>query len=200
MKHLAILLFWGGVLAGGISCTNKVQDNKINNGAFFSLTDVLSGQSKYLEKLNLTVNRQSEINGKREEVFFKPDSSFWNKEFKIFEAADIDKPSLWDRYRINKSDSAGLQIVNYSAINPRLGGTVFLSAVRDTEGNLLDLAIRVKDKNLIYRSERLLNMKFQPYPSAGKYLLMEYTVTGYQKIILRKKIEYAIHVTLDRVN
>lgn len=197
MKRFSASLFPGLFLLAMVSCRERIENNVLNKQRFFSLTDLISEQTRYLDNLKVTVNRQSEINGERDEVFFKADSAFWSKEFGIFSSADINKPSLLDRYKIIESDSSGLHFIKYSATEPGINGTAFLSVGRDAEGKIGEINLRVQEKNLIYHSERNMLMNFQANPLSGKNIIKDYRISGYQKIILRKKIQYEIKVSID---
>ena len=166
----------------------------------FNLEEVINNQIYDLKRSDITVNKITEINGKREEVFFKPDSAFWNRELEVFSPADIGKPSMRDRYTISESDTLGYHITRYSSMDPKINGTLFLSVSKDLSGLYNEIMIQQRESNFLYQSQRNLRLKFTDNPSLGIYTLKSYGIKGYQKIIFRRPVKYEVDVQLQRTD
>lgn len=178
------------------ACIRK-PDNNITNRTLFSLDSLINKQEHYLKNRNVTIHRDSRINGKQDKVTFSPDTAFWKNELGVISSADIGKPSLYDRYKIGKSDSAGLSITEYEALDPAVNGTVLMKIGRDRAGNIVQIDVRQQDKSLIFRSGRYMNLGFEHDTISDKYILKHYRVSGFQKMILRKKVVYDLDVSLN---
>ena len=162
----------------------------------FSLDSLVKSQEKYLKGMDITVNRSSGINSDHNQVTFRPDTSFWNKELGIFSAADIGKPSLYGRYQVEKSDSSGLTVTNYKAIDPAINGTTFMSVARDSLNRIVRIMVVQQEKNPIFRRSRNMILNFRNAPSTGHNIISGYNVEGFQKMLLRKKTGYFVDVNL----
>ena len=164
----------------------------------FSLDSLVKSQEKYLKRMDVTVIRNSEINSNHNEITFSPDTSFWDKELGIFSSADIGKPSLYSRYRIEKSDSTGLMYTNYIAIDPAINGTTLMAVGRDSSDRIVRIMVLQQEKNKIFRRRRNMILNFRDDPSAGYNIISGYHVKGYQKMLLRKRTDYTVTVQLKR--
>ena len=162
----------------------------------FSLDSLVKSQEKYLKRMDVTVIRNSGINSDHNEVTFSPDTSFWNKEFGIFSSADIGKPSLYSRYKIEKSDSSGLMYTNYIAVDPAINGTTFMSVVRDSLNRIIRIKVIQQEKNLIFHRSRNMILNFKNDPTTEHNIISGYNVYGYQKMLLRKQTDYFVDVKL----
>ncbi len=197
MQHRLFYAVAGLVLSVTVSCIRKPENNALVDNNLFNLDSLITGQIQSLKKLNVTVDRESNMNGNSDKVNFKPDTAFWHKEFEIFIAADIDKPALSGMYSISRSDSAGINFVNYNSINPKIDGTSRLSIGRDSAGRIVKVIIIEQNRSLIFRGIRNMVMNLQYNKAIGKNIISGYRVFGYQKIILRKKVNYNINVSLN---
>jgi hypothetical protein len=162
----------------------------------FSLDSLIASQEVFLKKMDVTVIRDAGVNDSHDNVSFRPDTSFWDKELGIFSAADIGKPSLYSRYRIEKSDSSGLLFTNYLTVDPEIDGTSFLSVARDSAGHTVRIEINQQEKNYIFRRKRNMILNFRNDPASGYNILSGYKVTGYQKMLLKKSVNYNLNVLL----
>lgn len=164
----------------------------------FSLDSLIKSQEKYLKNMNVTVKRNSEINSEHSEVTFSPDTSFWDKEFGIFSAADIGKPSLYSRYRVEKSDSSELQYTNYFAVDPAINGTTLMSVGRDSLNRIVMIRVVQQNKNPVFHRKRNMILNFRNAPSLNHNIISGYHVEGYQKMLFRKRTDYKVNVQLKR--
>jgi hypothetical protein len=179
-----------------MSCGDKTGSNKPIRPVIFSIKTLINDQVKELKRMDFTIDKITLINDKKEEIFFKPDSGFWNREFEIFLTADIGKPSMRDRYNTHESDSAGYHLINYESLDPATGGTKFMTLYMDSLGILKEIKILYQEYNFMYQSNRILRMKFSRASSLRGNIINFYGINGYQKIIFRDPMRYEIEANL----
>ncbi len=183
-----------------VSCGEKPKTRNNTQNVLFSLDSLFQGQVREMKGRSLGVSRISEINGRQDSVYFRPDTAFWRKEFSVITAADIGKPSLYDRYRKSETDSSGRKSMIYTALDPKINGTSYMSVSRDDSGNIFRIQIHEQEKGLIYRSSRIIVLDFRNDPGRRTVLLSRYSIRGTQKIFLRKKVNYRIRVIINPLN
>ena len=146
-----VLLAAAGLLAVG--CVNAVEDvdPRADSPRFFSLTEFVATQDSVLAGRGLT--KTVTVDGAAETR--RAESVDWAEELAPFSQSDIDRPALWDRYRVDTTTRGGGRVVTYTALGDgeftrRIaverdgGGAVvrieidngFESAVADTEQRL----------------------------------------------------------------
>jgi hypothetical protein len=180
-----------------ISCQEKARMNQPVRTAIFSVKTLIDEQVKELKSWNFTIDKTTLINGKKEEIFFNPDTAFWTKEFEIFATADIGKPSMRDRFILQESDSSGYHYVKYEAVDPDINGTRSLLLCLDSAGTLKGITILHQEDNFIYQSNRILRMNFSRDLLPHGNLLTMYSIKGYQKIIFRDPVNYEIEAKVN---
>ena len=186
----------GFILLGLASCMQRPEKRSETGRTLFSLDSLVQSQEKYLKSMDVTVLRKSGINSDSDVVTFRPDTSFWKNEMSIFSAADIGKPSLYNRYRMETTDSSGLLYTNYEAIDPAINGTTLMSVGRDGSGRIVRIHVIQQEKNFIFKRRRNMNLDFSQAPLSRYNILSGYRVTGFQKMLLRKRTDYRVTVQL----
>jgi hypothetical protein len=116
MYRLTSIIF---ILIGFLSCSTKEINSNPSKVTFFSLVDFVSGEKKKLVREKTTLVKILQLNGKRDTLFLnRPDFEI---ELDVFIKADINKPALSDKYRIDTILQKGklLKII-YSSKDKRL--------------------------------------------------------------------------------
>ncbi|HLF35881.1 MAG TPA: hypothetical protein VI583_16675 [Cyclobacteriaceae bacterium] len=185
------------VLILSISCDSPSVNNLPVAGGLFDLPGFIREQADSLKKHDVIVTKSAWIDDRKEDVVFTADSTFWEREFGVVVSADISRPALRDRYRIIESDSAGYSLIHYQAIEPEANGIMSMRITRDDQGNISAIDVSEQDNNFLYHNRRVLHLKFNGKDMSFPGLLGDYTISGFQKVILGKEVSYRIHARLE---
>jgi hypothetical protein len=184
------------VLIISFSCGKPSVKNLSGEGGLFDLPGFIREQSDSFKKHDVTVTKSAWIDDRREEIVFTADTTFWEREFGVIVSADISRPALRDRYRTIVLDSAGYVLTHYQAIEPEINGIVSMRITRDDQGYISAIDVSEQDNNFLYHNRRVLNLKFNGQDMKYPGLLGDYTISGFQKVILGKEVRYRIHAHL----
>ncbi len=190
-----ILLGW--LLITVFSC-NEVKLNVIpGKPGLFNLPVFMREQTDLLKNLDVTVSKTTWINDKPDEVFFRADTGYWRRDFDLISSTDISQPGLYDRYRTLTADSSGFSVTIYDALDHKINGTSYMRIIRDGSGKIRNIEIHQQDNNFLYHNHRIMNLWFEDSQGRFPGILEEYSISGAQKIVLRKEVRYKISVALD---
>lgn len=161
---------------------------------YFDLENLVSQQIQILNKYNPVLFKKATINGVDEEENKRLDSATWASELNIFLEADINKPRLSGNYIkevINEEDKT---IITYKAKDTEKVQVSFLKIIYHID-NLIRIESLFSEKNLLYNTHRNLLMNFKE-DNQGETLLIDYQISGQQKMILKDTIHYKIESRL----
>src|SRR5690606_32680428 len=139
------------------------------------------------------------VNGTREEQKIdESDSLFWVRTLSLVNKADINQPALQGVY--SEKDSVinatkYLKLKSYYPQQKQHTNVLYLNVYYDSDSTLSDiryLEALVRDKNLLYFTERKMKLSFEDYQ--GKTRLKQYEVFGKQKIIFGDTIHFTTTV------
>lgn len=153
---------------------------------YFALEHFIQGQIKQLDTLQLFIEKVVELDGKTETIQIKTDSAVLAKEFQFWIEADINKPVNQDAFHIAEKEVEGLQLITYTPKEDTKQTIKKMEIYRD-EHFIKSIKIHYESENTIYFSERKLLMTFNNHG-----VLEEYSIKGYQKMILKTPVVYQI--------
>lgn len=168
---------------------DKVQ--KINQ--YFDLETLVRDQINILSTNKVTVRKEMELDGQKEIVQIKADSTLLTKEFQFWINANINKPANTDVFQILERIENGFEVTAYIPKNEAEQSVKLMEIFR--EGSTLKkIEILFEEENSIYFSERRLSMTF-----GASGILTEYMVKGYQKMILKTPVSYQIRGIISEI-
>lgn len=111
-------------LALAVGCVDAVEevDPRAESPRFFSLSAFVASQDSLLAGRGLT--KTVTVDGASETR--RADAVDWAEELAPFAQSDIDRPALWDRYRVDSAATDGGRAVTYTA----LGEEAFTRRIR----------------------------------------------------------------------
>ncbi|GEM_PF-1469597 len=195
MRFLSTILF----LFSFTSCdyTNQVSE-ELNQEPYFDLTGLVERQLAHLDSLRPSVEITATINDQQEVEAMQKDSTDWVETLKLFSEASINRPVLQGRYQVKDStDQAnGWNIRIYRAQQPADVEIPYLAVYyQDTLQNVRKIETVFLEKNVLYRTERRMEMQLSPTELGP--LLTKYQSSGTQKMIFRDSVHYRVEATLE---
>ncbi|MDQ3393465.1 MAG: hypothetical protein M3512_05055 [Bacteroidota bacterium] len=154
------------------------------------MENLVSQQVQALNRTNPQIEKIASMNGVDEKIIKKLDSAGWASEIKIFLEADINKPRLIGNYDKEETIEGNARTVWYHAINPKEVQIEYLKLLYEKE-KLASIESVFKEKNLLYKTRRSIQMNFKEDNQGGP-ILSDYLIIGQQKMILKDTINYKI--------
>ncbi|MEO1055099.1 MAG: hypothetical protein AAFX87_30975 [Bacteroidota bacterium] len=196
MRFFTSLLFLV-VLCLSASCENAIRDTA-KRDFYFDLQSVVDEQIALLSKANPQISKIAKIGDEEEISELTPDQSGWEKEFEIFKAANINKPSLSDVYEVTTENdaSSNLQILIHKpkeGMDPEVK-ELKVFYLNDIE-NLHKIEVVYKKNNQLFESERTLSIEFEEI--ANQFMIKRYSIDGGQDMILTEAKEFSVQVEVN---
>lgn len=186
MRPILILI---GVLVFFSSC-RKVQ--QIDSEQYFSVDQLVDEQIGLFLLQQSALDKLAIINNDSAQVALTPDSLAWNNEFQIIKAMDINKPALIGQYKVEQRDdpNSNLTILSYQARNKNLKIESLEIYYLNSIDNIKYIEIEGRQTNSIFELFKKVNLTFDK--TNDKLMLEEYTVEGYQKMLLQDQVKFYI--------
>jgi hypothetical protein len=185
MRSFLFLLLIMAFIAG---CSNApVQQKK----GFYDLDSLISFQVNQL-KGRYELNKLVEIDGKKEETRFVPDSSQWANELDVFrQIGQVNKAAFRDSYVVNETrdTNSNLTVREISTQGDAPVSLVRLFYLRDIS-DLRRIEATLQEVNPLYVNTRRLTMEFEPANSI--HLVQRYRIEGLQKMVMDDSVRFVI--------
>lgn len=164
------------------SCQSDVKKERINT--YFDISGFFAAESARLKADNTQLEKRiRDKDGIRKS---NETSINWDKELAFFSENDINKPAWKDSYSIQRSIVDSIEILTYTAKNPKLSIREICIRKQLQEG-LIEMRIRKRTTNNLYTSFQTLIYA----PSKG------YFVVGNQNIRLLGTSSYIVNVVFN---
>ena len=185
-----LLLFLCLLTACSISPENQKKRAKIDK--YFDLAGLMQQQIHHLSTASPTIHKKAMIDGQEEAI--ELDSVNWKKELGIFTKADINKPRLLSQYLTSTyTDTGGNRVTQYKNVEEHVSGVIRMKIVEEpTTGKLLSIFIESGEYNTLFTAEVEMQMNFEEKTDTAQ--LTSYSISGYEKVVLRDTMRYAINV------
>ncbi|MFY0687932.1 MAG: hypothetical protein JXQ90_12245 [Cyclobacteriaceae bacterium] len=176
MKRLILLCLTGLVLA----C--EVPDNSNLQSDLPDVKQSVMELTAELVKGNAELKKRANFDGKEEFWQYKPSQEEWEKELEIFHQLNLNKPRYIGAMDIELSD--GMQVYT-----PRPGENIDIVYVSISEDKTQVISGEVKNDNaaIIYTTYNRLKLV------SSESKLLEYEISGFQKIIMSDTSWYQVH-------
>ena len=176
-------LFISGLVISGCE---KETSGKSGPLKYYDIKGLIEKQIQTLEKENISVSKQSELDGEKETKTI--DHINWQKELEPFIQADINKPAYVSSYRVERPDS---NTIVYTLISTdHLLVKKLIIKTDSASKSPVEIKANLGSQNQLYRSEREIIASFLD----GK--LKSYSVEGFQKLATLRKRNFKIEVTV----
>ncbi|HNT49587.1 MAG TPA: hypothetical protein PLM56_04005 [Cyclobacteriaceae bacterium] len=189
------ILFAGIILALAWSCK---QSEVIYDKPYFDFDSLITRQQQALLTANATLTKTVTLDGSTEEITFAIDSVVLTKELDVFKQLDIiNKPGFKGKYKISdgeKDSRSNLTIRRYEALETNTPVPFVLFYYQNEFNRLHKIESAYRENNTLYGTGRNLLLEFDD--ASGSPLLVNYRLTGVQKMILSDTIGFSIEGTL----
>jgi len=185
IKSVVILFSVMAVLAG---CSKKPA---ARIKPFYDVDSLVSGQIKHL-KGKYELSKIVEINGKKEETRFVPDSLQWAGELEIFRQIDqINKTAFDDAYVVSdiRDTNSNLTVREIKSKGNTPVSLVRIFYLRDP-ADLRKIEATLLEENALYVNSRRLTLEFEPAPSV--HLIQRYRIEGTQKMTMDDTVHIVV--------
>lgn len=189
------ILFAGIILALAWSCK---QSEVVYDKPYFDFDSLINRQQQALLTANATLTKTVTLDGSTEEITFAIDSVVLIKELDVFKQLDIiNKPGFKGKYKISdgeKDSRSNLTIRRYEALETNTPVPFVLFYYQNEFNRLYKIESAYRENNTLYGTKRNLLLEFDD--ASGSPLLVNYRLTGVQKMILSDTIGFSIEGTL----
>lgn len=162
--------------------------SEIGREHYFDVAEFLEKQATRLTESGATVRKTVLLNGREERTV--AGAVNWARELAPFEAADLNRPAWRDRYRIDTVRRGEERRVTYVARDEDLPVDRLELLLRGE--HLHELRVDLRNRNVLYDSRRRLEL----FCDSTTHLVRSYGVRGYQKLILRDSVRFAVNARL----
>jgi len=187
MKYVIWALFPFCLVLTG--CSGDAEDeDKIK--AYYDVQSLFVGQPTLLR--NSTFTKKANIDGQSEEKTVAFDSLGWSKELAMFANMDINKAAYVGAYDIEETNAEKGKVISYKRKAGTVSGVVWITVEFDQQNNPLRFSGLFQEQNALYQNERKLSADFAIHN--GRAVLSNYTIKGYQKILMKDTVQYKIEL------
>jgi hypothetical protein len=174
-----------------VMLTSCSQTTRINDRAFYNIDSLVSRQITVVSNRELT--KTAEINGKKDETTFVPDSLQWNNELDIFRQIDqVNKASFRDAYVVSdtKDINSNLTVREIKSTQD-IPVTLLKLYYLGTPVDLRRIEATLQEQNTLYVNKRIMILEFD-----DRQTLDRYSITGHQKMLMDDSVTFSIDGTI----
>lgn len=187
VNGIAVLIFVATLLS---SCVKKPE----SENRYFNVDSLMRAQITLLSHTHAELTRETQLNHKIvTKILNSLDSSGWMKELDEFSQLKvINKPTYTGSFAVEeglKDTKSNLKVKAF--INTKnLPVEYFKLYYLDAPFELRKMEAFYREQNSLYESSRTLTMEFRDV--YNKSMLISYSITGRQKMVLGDSIEFAV--------
>jgi hypothetical protein len=164
-----------------------------NRSNLYSMDSLLRKQSEFLVERTADLTKITSLGYTGDTVKIIPkNSTEWVNELEIFGVIDVlNKPANRDFYKIENypDNKSNLRVKAFTAMED-LPVKYLRLYYHETEEKIRMIEAKYDESNLLYGSNRLFTMKFEPIDDAA--ILTSYEIVGNQKMFLGDSVKYTI--------
>ncbi|GHA65157.1 hypothetical protein [Pontibacter akesuensis] len=189
-KYTSFLL--AGLLLVTAACERPAPPASDKADTYFDLTAYLQEQKRELQANQPMVLKAVATQGQAPEI--KETTAIdWEDELTVFEQVDLNRPSLQEYY--TKQEQVledGSVAVEYTKLPDAEAQVAYLRLRLSPEGRLLQLNARLQDENIIFFSNRSVQLD----ANAQTGDISSYKVEGVQKMVFGDSLRYMVETNL----
>jgi len=175
-----------------VALTSCTQQKIASRERFLNFDSLVDTQLQRLRDHGYELNKSVQIDGKKEDTRFIPDSLQWASELEIFRQLDaVNKASFRDAYEVNdiRDTNSNLTIREIKAQQGAPVSLVKLYYLR-TPADIRRIEATWFEENALYTNTRRMMMEFE---SVGTGLTVNrYRVEGFQKMVMDDSVHFII--------
>ncbi len=172
-------------------CDSSSSGNKVS--AYFDVAGLFAEQAKMME--NIPFRKTASIDKQTEEKTLSFDSLEWTKELSMFINMDINKAVLVGAYEQESIPENKGSTIAYTKKSTIDAGVQSLKIALDNEGKVVGFYGLFEEENALYQNKRELSASFTV--KNGKSHLASYTISGYQKILMKDTVNYQVSAQIN---
>ncbi|MBL3654642.1 hypothetical protein [Fulvivirga sediminis] len=160
---------------------------------YYNIDSLMAAQKHLLISKGAVIHKSAVVAGDTATSTIQPDSSVWDKEFKIFENININKPTLRGLYteKNDQDNKSNLKVRSYTTDNEDAEIKYLKIYYLDNLSNIKKVEAKYEEDNPIYQSARFLRLTFDDINKEA--VLTKYQIIGNQKTILRDPVKIKIN-------
>ena len=187
MRELSILIMNILLLT---ACTSG-RESTIDK--YFDVPGFINEQIDLLNKRDTQVSKTVRFGDESESLtLLDLDLEQWQKELRIFQEHDINKPVLVDAYTVNQvTDDQGNKTTTYNLIDNSDLGILKMEIKQDPENQVSAWSSSFQEENLLYCNFRELKLT-----TGDEGILNSYRINGYHKLMFKDTVYYQIEVDI----
>ncbi|UII22463.1 hypothetical protein [Fulvivirga ligni] len=175
------------------ACTKPEKDVSY----YYNIDSLLSTQKALLLSKGAVIKKSAMLSGDTAQAEIHPDSALWDKEFKIFDNININKPTLQGMYdeKVYADSNSNLQVKSYTANNDDAQVKSLKIYYLNNLNNIRKVEAEYVEDNPIYHSQRNLEFVFDDIRKEP--VLREYEIYGTQKMIFKDSVNMHIKSSIS---
>ena len=170
---------------------------KQSTDKFFDFQGFIDEQISQLSQHGRALEKTSNVKNIQSDSAYVPSLDGWAAELELFrQLENINKPTLKSQYHVEdamKDTKSNLKIRQYTSATAPIRSIKFYYQGSFTQ--LKKIEATVQEDNMLYANGRVLTMEFEE--EDRKPLLHYYTMTGFQKMILRDTVNFSLQGQID---
>jgi hypothetical protein len=175
------------------ACTNKPQINE----KYFDFEGLVEDQVNQLSQRSRVLDKMANLNGEESDSTFLPSMKGWTEELEVFRELElINKPTYRDAYATQDpldDPKSNLKIRSLVSSSAPVRFVKFY--YQEEFPRLKKIEAAIEENNLLFSSHRTLLMEFDE--EDGKPLLIRYSMSGRQKMILSDTVRFSVAGNVD---
>jgi len=178
------------MLALSASCVNP-ENGEAENNLYFNVKGLLDGQIVMMDSLKPSLVKKAVLKGDPDHSTFQPDSAAWARELELFYELDLNKTSLRDKYKIERTfqEDFAQQAIVYSSLDEEETAVDQVKIVFE-HGQPRLLEGVYNSKSPLFNSRRNLSIWFAPLDSVN--VISAYAISGAQKMVWTDTVYFEI--------
>jgi len=173
-----------------VGCSIK-NDKQKTIDEYYDINGLIDEQVELLDSISPTLLKNATIDHQQDLKKIIPHDSTWKAELSIFRTLDLNKPTLVDSYkRIQNSEK---QISLISKFPDETSVDTLIVDLSENQ-NPTRIYASISNQNTLFKSAKKLEMLF--VEKSGTYLLHQYKIEGWQKMMSKDSTSYLINSQL----
>ena len=159
---------------------------------FYDFEGLINEQVSQLNLHKRTLNKSAMVKGLESDSSYLPSGKGWETELEVFRQMEmLNKPNYRSDYKIVdpvKDIRSNLKIREYISSTAPVNSLKFY--YHDDFSQLKKIEAVILEKNVLYANGRVFTMEFEE--SDGKPVLDHYSMTGFQKMVMRDTVHFSL--------
>ena len=179
-----------------VACLPKPDVKELKYKPYYDIQGLMDRQIHLLDSINPPFMKMVKVNGKEEIFQGKIVGGEWKGELQIMQGYDLNKPTLFDKYKISESTDSSNLIITYISKFPETTRVDTLCFTFDKMSkNLRTIHVHAHSSNTLFESGQVVDSEFSDIDN--RTIINSYRIDGWQKLLSNKATNYSIAAQLD---